>query len=117
MTQAAKLPLTATMDHRAKLAPTKLAAWAERLVEKAPTSGPARKVAENTAREAIAALVRAERCARCGRRLTDPASVEAGIGPDCLAKRGGRQAWDDYLRAFVEASRAPVSAITLRLVP
>lgn len=29
------------------------------------------------------------RCARCGRMLTVPASLHAGLGPDCLAKMGG----------------------------
>ena len=24
------------------------------------------------------------RCARCGRALTDPASIEAGFGPECI---------------------------------
>lgn len=27
-------------------------------------------------------------CCRCGRQLTDPASVEAGIGPTCRARMG-----------------------------
>lgn len=26
------------------------------------------------------------RCARCGRALTDPASIEAGFGPECVNK-------------------------------
>lgn len=26
------------------------------------------------------------RCCRCARRLTDPASIEAGIGPECATK-------------------------------
>ena len=26
------------------------------------------------------------RCARCGRALTDPASIEAGFGPECIGK-------------------------------
>jgi hypothetical protein len=29
----------------------------------------------------------AGRCQDCGRRLSDPVSVAAGIGPDCRAKR------------------------------
>ena len=33
-----------------------------------------------------AELVDAGRCARCGRRLTDPQSLERGIGPDCYGK-------------------------------
>ena len=32
--------------------------------------------------------LRSERCYRCDRRLTTPASIEAGIGPDCLARWG-----------------------------
>ena len=33
-----------------------------------------------------AQLADAGRCLRCGRTLTDPASVELGVGPDCLAR-------------------------------
>lgn len=29
------------------------------------------------------------RCARCGRRITSPESVQRGVGPEC-AKKGGR---------------------------
>jgi hypothetical protein len=29
------------------------------------------------------------RCSCCGRELTDPASIEIGIGPICLGKMGG----------------------------
>ena len=31
------------------------------------------------------------RCARCGRLLTVPTSIESGFGPECLAKMGGAQ--------------------------
>jgi hypothetical protein len=31
-------------------------------------------------------LVAMGRCRRCGRTLSDPASVERGVGPDCRAK-------------------------------
>lgn len=31
------------------------------------------------------------RCGRCGRVLTVPDSIEAGIGPDCASKMGGAQ--------------------------
>jgi hypothetical protein len=31
-------------------------------------------------------LAAARRCRRCGRTLTDPVSVELGIGPDCRAR-------------------------------
>jgi hypothetical protein len=31
-------------------------------------------------------LVRAGRCRRCGRLLTDPVSIERGVGPDCTKK-------------------------------
>lgn len=33
--------------------------------------------------------LRSGRCARCGRTLTVPASLHAGMGPDCAAKLGG----------------------------
>jgi hypothetical protein len=31
-------------------------------------------------------LADAGRCRRCGRLLTDPASIAVGLGPDCRAK-------------------------------
>jgi hypothetical protein len=31
-------------------------------------------------------LAAAGRCRRCGRALTDPVSVESGIGPECRTK-------------------------------
>lgn len=34
------------------------------------------------------AIVHEGRCARCGRTLTTPESVELGFGPDCAAKLG-----------------------------
>lgn len=39
--------------------------------------------AANRAEEVLARL---GRCRRCGRALTDPASVERGVGPDCVKK-------------------------------
>jgi hypothetical protein len=33
-----------------------------------------------------AGLAAAHRCRECGRRITDPVSVAAGVGPDCRAK-------------------------------
>ena len=33
-------------------------------------------------------LVAAGRCRRCGAQLTDPESIQAGIGPTCRAKKG-----------------------------
>jgi hypothetical protein len=31
-------------------------------------------------------LPKAGRCKRCGRLLTDPVSVERGVGPECIKK-------------------------------
>lgn len=37
-----------------------------------------------------------ERCCRCGRRLTNPASCQTGIGPECESlHRLGVRSWDD----------------------
>jgi hypothetical protein len=33
-------------------------------------------------------LVEQGRCRRCGRLLTDPASVERGVGPECALRYG-----------------------------
>ena len=32
----------------------------------------------------------AQRCRRCGRVLSDPASLEAGVGPECATKEARR---------------------------
>lgn len=39
-----------------------------------------------TAESLEAELAGAGRCKRCGRPLTDPESIAAGIGPDCRSK-------------------------------
>jgi hypothetical protein len=39
-----------------------------------------------TAGRLEAKLVAVGRCKRCGRGLTDPTSVDRGIGPDCWQK-------------------------------
>lgn len=39
-----------------------------------------------------AELVAGGRCRRCGRALSDPASLEAGVGPECAGKLGADQA-------------------------
>jgi hypothetical protein len=41
----------------------------------------------DTAERLEAKLVVVGRCKRCGRGLTDPASVARGIGPDCRNRR------------------------------
>jgi hypothetical protein len=35
-----------------------------------------------------AELAKAGRCKRCGRLLTDPHSIERGVGPECVKKPG-----------------------------
>ncbi len=43
--------------------------------------------------DVVAEALRAEgRCERCGRRLTDPVSVERGVGPDCARREGPAEA-------------------------
>jgi hypothetical protein len=42
----------------------------------------------------------AGRCGRCGKLLTDPISIAAGIGPYCAAKVEGFQADDDDADEF-----------------
>lgn len=61
--------------------------------ESALTKAQAEKVLAKIAENPMDALVAYGRetgvCGVCGRRLTDPASVEAGIGPVCASKVGG----------------------------
>lgn len=47
-----------------------------------------RKIAENPREAAVEHGRRTGRCACCGRTLTDPNSVAAGIGPQCAKKWG-----------------------------
>lgn len=46
------------------------------------------RVASNPAEEARAYGMRTGRCSICGLQLTDPASIDAGIGPICAEKFG-----------------------------
>ncbi len=63
-----------------------LARWATRLVAVTPrrAAGHGHLYPPELAGAVEAALDHAERCRRCGRRLTDPDSVARKIGPDCL---------------------------------
>jgi hypothetical protein len=63
--------MTGRLDHPAKLA-RQAAYWR--------TRGRA-----DVAEALEAELAGAGRCKRCGRTLTDPASIARGLGPDCLA--------------------------------
>ena len=50
------------------------------------TSGRLAHIVDNPAKYAGSYGMFTGRCGFCGRKLTDRASVERGIGPDCLAK-------------------------------
>lgn len=41
-------------------------------------------------------LTAQNRCLRCGRSLTDQASMDRQIGADCLAKFGGDEGWAEW---------------------
>lgn len=43
---------------------------------------------EAAAKTGLAFALRSNRCYRCGHQLTVPASIHAGLGPDCAAKVG-----------------------------
>jgi hypothetical protein len=50
--------------------------------------------------EAQAELAEADLCGRCGRELTDPVSIERGLGPDCFGALTGSEAvavWQEPL--------------------
>jgi hypothetical protein len=49
----------------------------------------------------------ADRCGRCLRRLTDPVSIDRGIGPECFGRETGSRAADT--RAEDVLSNAPVT--------
>lgn len=58
----------------------------------------------------VAALLRAERCVRCGRALLTDTAKARGVGSDCLSQIDGRIAWDEYLHELVDAARATEAA-------
>lgn len=66
--------------------------------------------AARTAATFEALLDHQSRCRRCGRPLTDPTSVEAGIGPECARQTGPGEA----LPAPLSASHGPEAPITPR---
>jgi hypothetical protein len=70
----------------AKQHPGKAAALATSLLGSANVRDQQRGV------EVAAALRGADRCAVCGRALRVPGSREAGIGPECMAKREAARA-------------------------
>jgi len=43
----------------------------------------------NPAKTGEAYALKSGRCCRCGKKLTVPASIHQGMGPDCFAKTGG----------------------------
>lgn len=52
----------------------------------------------------------ADRCGKCGRQLTDPVSIERGIGPECYGAMTGSQ-HETKARPATEAERAAEQAI------
>ena len=58
----------------------------------------------------LSAFRSSNRCGVCGRDLSDPRSVSLGIGPDCLAKKGGAREVRARFDAFVAAQRAREAA-------
>lgn len=69
-----------------------------------PKGDGARRMAEAI----LEGLSRSSSCQICGRALTDPSSVELGIGPDCLAKHGGAISWaKDFLDGEARRLMAP----------
>lgn len=54
------------------------------------------------------------RCGRCARRLTDPVSIERGIGPECYGKETGSQHEVKHPKAAqVAPEEAPVEQMAL----
>lgn len=68
--------------------PTKAARCLPRLAVDAARTTAVRTRAERFgyAEGILEQLTASERCRICGRDLTDPTSVQRGIGPDCIAK-------------------------------
>lgn len=61
---------------------------------------------EARARAIVAALGNSNRCAACGRALTNTRSKALGIGPECLANgRGALLTWAHRILADVDAGR------------
>jgi hypothetical protein len=54
-------------------------------------------------------LMLSKRCVRCNRRLTNPESVESGIGPDCAGRGSNRPVVDPEPDLDPPSAPAPVS--------
>lgn len=51
------------------------------------------------------------RCGRCGRTLTEPVSIDIGIGPECRSKMGIAEPVADMVRRWVDRDPGADSAI------
>lgn len=69
--------------------PEDLTYWAAVMVEQMPKKAASHlKYYSHEQRIAILkALHQVERCVNCGRKLTDPVSLERGMGSDCYGKQ------------------------------
>jgi len=68
--------LTAKSKYKEDSVPTKVIRWG------------IRQVVESKPLPAGYSIQHEGRCCRCGRTLTDPTSIELGIGPECRSKSG-----------------------------
>lgn len=67
------------------------------------------RIAKNPKEAGMAYAIHEGRCCRCGRELTVPASIHAGMGPDCAEKYGWEKADQVAVHDTLAATRTPDS--------
>lgn len=86
----------------ARKVPTKAAGKAHERLQKSALPGRSdeARIADRAFFDGVMAqLAGQSRCLRCGKKLSDQASIERGLGSDCLAKVGGDVGWAAYREA------------------
>lgn len=63
------------------------------------------RIARNPKEAGMAFAMQSGRCCRCGRELTVPASIHAGVGPDCAEKYGWEKADNKAVHEHLAVTR------------
>src|SRR5271157_2617898 len=75
------------------------------------------RIARNPQEAGMAYAIHEGRCCRCGRELTVPASIHAGMGPDCAEKYGWEKADQIAVHDHVAAVSEPGSVFAATTTP
>lgn len=69
-------------------------------------------VAKNPKQAQMAFALKEGKCARCGRQLTVPASLHAGMGPECAGKTGWKKTDQQNAFQFARSGGAPPRSVS-----